>query len=186
MSFSHKNNNLLIAHPNLRDPNFYQSVVLIIDRNPDGVFGLIINKQEDDISLFDVFAGIDEKSREIPVYFGGPVQPEAVFILHEREDDPDAGQRIMDGLFMGSSLYLVERLLESNDRMLFIHGYAGWGKNQLENEIAQNSWIEAPFKKEDVPFHTFSTSENIWRSALEKMGGIYKYYSNFVKDPGLN
>lgn len=186
MSLSHTKNFLLIAHPDLKDPNFSHSVVFVVDHNKESSFGFIINRREEGITLYDVFENMDQKAQEIPVFYGGPVQPEAIFILHRRGDDPDAGQWVMDDIYMGSSIYLVERLLKSNEEIVFLHGYAGWGKRQLENEINAHSWIKVPALIEDIPFGNMTDSESIWRKAMGRKGGVYQYYSRFVKDPGLN
>ncbi len=179
-------NNLIVAHPNLQDPNFIRSVVFIVEQNKDGAFGLILNRREKDISLKMVFSGLSEKASHIPVYYGGPVQPDMAFVLHKMEQDPDAGFPIMDDIYMGSSIALIERLVENEEEMVFIHGYAGWGKGQLENEMVRKSWITVPARKKDFPFEGFKDGTHCWRKTMGRRGGLYRYYSRFVKDPLLN
>jgi putative transcriptional regulator len=133
---------ILIADPFLRDPNFLRSVVFICDHKDEGSFGLLLNKQYEQV-LGELIS--DLENCPIPVYFGGPVQLDTVHFLHRRPELIPGGFEVTDGIFWGGDFDEVVRLIKSDSLspkdIRFFIGYSGWGEGQLEEEMKQKSWI---------------------------------------------
>jgi putative transcriptional regulator len=137
----------LVAVPQLLDPNFRQSVVLLLQQGGEGALGLVINR-ESTLSLCDLcrdhkiaYAGDPEKK----VRVGGPVQPEQGLVLYGAEFEDPEGRPVLDGLQVSASTLTLSRLCDRSDvRFHCFSGYAGWGPGQLEKEIHEGSWILAP------------------------------------------
>lgn len=144
-------NQFLIAMPGMSDGNFAGAVVYMCEHNDKGALGLVINKPID-INLRNLFEKVDlslerDDLARTPVYFGGPVQTERGFVLHESLD-AEGGHysstlKIADGLEMTTSRDVLEALSNgAGPRKVFITlGYAGWGAGQLEDELARNGWL---------------------------------------------
>ena len=165
---------MLIAMPNLGDPNFQRTVVLLGAHSLDeGAFGLVVNRPID-IELSDILdeLGLAAPNRDLPqVLSGGPVQPSHGFVLYEIGDGlPDDDALILpSGLTVsGSSDTLAEFARGDRDqRYSLILGYSGWFPGQLESEIEENSWLVAPLETSivfDVPF------ADRWTAALRSIG----------------
>lgn len=142
----------LIAMPGMGDGNFSGAVVYLCEHTEQGALGLVINKPID-ITLKDLFEKVElqldrEPLASQPVYFGGPVQTERGFVLHERLGD-DGGHynsslQIDPGdLEMTTSKDVLEALANGAGpkRILVTLGYSGWGAGQLEEEIGRNGWL---------------------------------------------
>lgn len=145
-------NQFLIAMPGMVDDNFAGSVVYMCEHNERGALGLVINKPID-IKLKSLFEKVElsldrTDLADAPVYFGGPVQTERGFVLHERLDD-DGGHYNSTlkipggGLEMTTSKDVLEALSNgAGPKKIFVTlGYAGWGAGQIEDEISRNGWL---------------------------------------------
>jgi putative transcriptional regulator len=145
-------NQFLIAMPGMGDPTFAGSVVYLCEHTEKGALGLVINKPVD-IKLRNLFEKVElnltrEDLAEAPVYFGGPVQTERGFVLHERlgtDGSPYSSTLAIAGgaLDMTTSKDVLEALADGAGprRLLVTLGYSGWGAGQLEDEIARNGWL---------------------------------------------
>jgi putative transcriptional regulator len=144
-------NQFLIAMPGMADDTFAGTVVYLCEHTEKGALGLVINKPID-IKLRNLFEkvelSLDRKDlAEQPVYFGGPVQTERGFVLHERlhnEDSPYTSTlAIPGGLEMTTSKDVLEALSNGAGpkRILVTLGYSGWSAGQLEEEIGRNGWL---------------------------------------------
>ncbi len=135
---------LLYASPDLREPNFSQTVVLLVEYGPQGAMGLVINRPTEwkaSEALKD--AG---KLRRLVVYWGGPVQPDAVFGLVRAARPPKGGVRVLDGVFLTGRRKDLDTAVQDDEagaRVRVYSGYAGWGAGQLEGEVLRNGWIVA-------------------------------------------
>jgi putative transcriptional regulator len=180
---------LLISQPFLGDPNFERSVVLLCRDNPaEGSFGLVLNRQTN-LTLGDVLElplGAVSPAARLPLYLGGPVQPDTLHYLHRRADVPgatDLGQEV----FWGGDFEVLLGLLLSGDVgddgiRLFV-GYSGWSEGQLVGELEQQVWITQPASAGKV----FTlTTDAFWREILREKGGRFKMLSNYPIDPRLN
>ena len=147
-------NQFLIAMPGMGDGTFAGTVVYLCEHTAKGALGLVINKPID-IKLKNLFEKVEltldrEDLAEAPVYFGGPVQTERGFVLHERlgGDGAEGGHynsslQIPGGLEMTTSKDVLEALSNGAGpkRVLITLGYSGWGAGQLEDEMSRNGWI---------------------------------------------
>ncbi len=149
-------NHFLIAMPGLQDPLFGQSVVYLCEHSPRGALGLVINKPCDiDLKgLFDKVALSLSRPdlQSAPVFFGGPVQTERGFVLHEAtftsDNQPEnpvyaSTMVIPGGLEMTTSRDVLEAISTGSGprRLLIALGYSSWGEGQLESELGDNSWL---------------------------------------------
>lgn len=144
-------NQFLIAMPGLSSDAFSGAVVYLCEHNANGALGLVINKPID-ITLKNLFDKVDiELERDdlarSPVFFGGPVQTERGFVLHEppSEGEPafSSTLAVPGGLAMTTSKDVLEAMAQGQGprRVLVTLGYSGWGAGQLEDELRRNSWI---------------------------------------------
>lgn len=148
-------NQFLIAMPGMADETFSGAVVYLCEHTDKGALGLVINKPID-IKLKNLFEKVElpldrEDLAESPVYYGGPVQTERGFVLHENlgEGEGDGGGhynsslRIPGGLEMTTSKDVLEALSHGAGpkKILVTLGYSGWGAGQLEEEIGRNGWL---------------------------------------------
>lgn len=162
--------NFLIAVPQLLDPNFRQSVVLLLQQTDEGALGVVVNR-ESALLLEDLcrdheirYSGPSVKR----VRFGGPVQPQQGLVLYGTEIEDPEGRIVVRGLQVSASTETLTRLCTGkHSRFHCYAGYAGWAPGQLEREIADGSWIIAPADASlilDVP------PEEIWEKALRANG----------------
>lgn len=140
--------------PGMQDARFAGTVVYVCEHNDKGAMGLVINRPID-LTLQRLFERVD-LSLEIgplahePVYFGGPVQPERGFVLHEAHGLPDhlysSCVHVTNEVHLTTSKDVLQALSKGAGpkRVLVTLGYAGWGSGQLEKEIAANGWLTVP------------------------------------------
>jgi len=144
-------NQFLIAMPGMADENFEGSVIYLCEHNEKGALGLVINKPID-IKLKNLFEKVELKLDrhelgEQPVYFGGPVQTERGFVLHDKRGEGVAAYNstlsIPGGLDLTTSKDVLEALAEGAGpaRVLVTLGYSGWRAGQLEEELGRNGWL---------------------------------------------
>jgi len=164
-SADHLANQFLIAMPGMVDANFAGSVIYLFEHTEKGAMGLVVNKptQVDLASLFDK---IDLKLEiapllEQPVYFGGPVQVERGFVLHESNPHLSYSSSLIipGGLTMTTSKDVLESVAIGNGprKFLMTLGYAGWGAGQLEEEITLNGWMNVPLSRDQMMEIIFNT-----------------------------
>jgi putative transcriptional regulator len=140
----------LIAGRNLRDPNFFQSVVLVVEHGDGGAMGVVVNRPSG-VTVAEALKNHFElpESGEM-VYVGGPVEHNALFILHNADDIDGSETPVIDGVYVGSSPdtfeSIVKRAAEGADELKFrvYFGCAGWGPDQLESELARSDWLVIP------------------------------------------
>ncbi|MCU0773371.1 MAG: YqgE/AlgH family protein [Ideonella sp.] len=144
-------NQFLIAMPGMGSDMFAGTVVYLCEHNERGALGLVINKPIE-IKLKNLFEKVElsldrPELSDVPVYFGGPVQTERGFVLHERLGEEgghyNSTLSIPGGLEMTTSKDVLEALSAGGGprRILVTLGYSGWGAGQLEDEIGRNSWL---------------------------------------------
>ena len=178
-------NQFLIAMPGMADDHFAGSVVYLCEHTERGALGLVINKPID-ITIANLFERVEmaldrEDLAAVPVHFGGPVQTERGFVLHDRPADDAAAYAssllVPGGLAMTTSRDVLEALSGGNGprRVLITLGYAGWGAGQLEAEIQSNGWLhcEADF---DLLFDDGLDTK--YERALHKLGIDPAFLSN--------
>jgi putative transcriptional regulator len=139
---------LLVATPKLQDPNFRHTVVYVVEHNDRGALGLVVNRTIGHGPLGKLLAGLGvaegvDGERVIPIHEGGPVDRNRGFVLHSVDYQHD-GTVILEEIaaLSAPAEQLPEIALEQGTHQgLIAFGYAGWGPQQLENEIAQGSWF---------------------------------------------
>ncbi|PZU21070.1 YqgE/AlgH family protein [uncultured Stenotrophomonas sp.] len=143
-------NHLLVALPSLVDPQFARSVALICQHDENGAMGVVVN-QPSDFTLGDVFAQMaidtdDGDLRAVPVLNGGPVHTERGFVIHDDAREWDSSLKVGDGLYLTTSRDILEAMArgEGPRNALVTLGCAGWSEGQLEQELAENSWLTVP------------------------------------------
>jgi putative transcriptional regulator len=142
-------NQLLIAVPSLDDPTFARTVTLVCQHDAEGAMGLVVNRASE-YTLGDVLEqmGIeatDPLLRAQLVLAGGPVHPERGFVLHDGDRGWDSTLQVADGLRVTTSRDILEAIARGDGprRVTVVLGCAGWGAGQLEQELAENSWLTA-------------------------------------------
>jgi len=160
-------NQFLIAMPGMADPNFAGSVIYLCEHGEQGAMGLVINRPTD-IDLASLFDKIDLKLeiqtlKEEPVYFGGPVQTDRGFVLHEQTEAShySSSLKIPNGLAMTTSKDVLEQVAHGQGPKRFIMtlGYAGWSAGQLEEELSLNGWLNVPASSEKIADIIFETPD---------------------------
>jgi putative transcriptional regulator len=165
---------MLMAMPQVLDPFFHRSVVLLLHHEDEGSFGFIVNRPTG-IKVGEILKGMDvgwEGGEEAVAYFGGPVQPQLGTVLFSpvlQESGPeDTATEIAPGLALTQHIGDLSRLAESPpDQFRLLLGYAGWGEGQLMEEILRNDWLTAPVSN-DLIFAP--DPERVWDAALRSVG----------------
>lgn len=183
----------LIAGPDLLDPNFRRTVVLVCEHTESGSLGLVINRPTA-IGLDRLVPALSLPEVATPggmatVYCGGPVESNRLMIVRfgAATDPGEDVQEVCPGVHLVADISAtLERLRESHDdlaRYRFFLGYSGWGKGQLEGEMREGAWL----LRDADPGRLFEAEgEDVWRRALEKLGGIYTLYAQMPHDPSMN
>ena len=160
----------LLSMPQMQDPNFARTVVLLCDYQPEGAFGLVLNRPTEMAASEMVrLAPPITRGNDLRLYLGGPVQPERGWILLPDEpNDPDC-RTIRDGLYLSASPEVLRNVLERSPspRARVLAGYAGWGPGQLDEELAQSAWLIGDVHL-DLIFVT--EASRMWETAIRRLG----------------
>ena len=172
---------LLISSPSLVDPNFRRTVVLMTHHDEEGAVGLVLSRPSE-LRISDAVPDLGGLPfADEVVYVGGPVQPEAVVVLIELEEPRDDAEPIV-----GRIAYMppgVDAWELGAARARVFAGYSGWGPGQLEAELEEPAWIVARAEAEDV----FAPDpDELWRSVLQRKGGMYSLIATMPYDPSRN
>ena len=150
----------IISRPSLQDPTFQQTVILLLQHDQSGAFGLVVNRPLPPQAWTLPF----------PLYLGGPCKSEGLLMLHGHQEWMDMQtqqeKQIVPGIFIGDEECVKQATQqhaeEATGRFLMMTGYAGWGPGQLENEISQGAWALVK-----------ATSENLFEiSAQDKWASL--------------
>ena len=176
---------LLISEPYLPDPNFERTVILLCEHDENGSFGFVLNKPSNSglSELIEEAEGFDST-----VYVGGPVQQNTLHFLHKSPNKLASDKEIVNGVYWGVDFdnlltSINTKVVDENDLKFFI-GYSGWSNGQLLDELKAKSWIV--YKKATPELVFDMNPEELWREALQNMGGKYRVISNYPTDPRLN
>jgi putative transcriptional regulator len=160
---------LLIASTGLVDPNFARTVVLIAAHGEEGALGLIVNR-EMSMPLHQVWGQISQSEcvRGGNVRHGGPVGG-TLMAIHDLR--PHANLIVTDDIYIATELHDMESLAGADDgQAIFYIGHAGWGPGQLENELAEGSWLLLPCDPHHVFTDTDSDLNALWKDAMNEAG----------------
>ncbi len=162
---------LLLSMPQLNDPNFRQTVVLLCQHTDEGAWGLVLNRPTGKAATVVTQEGEPIDTGEgLEVWVGGPVELERGCILLGEMPDEGEALRICDGLFLSGSPALLQRLLEqppATRHVRLLMGYAGWGPGQLEHELQQSAWLISEVEL-DLVFATDAST--MWETAIRRLG----------------
>lgn len=180
-----KKGTLLVAEPSIiGDQNFHRSVVLIANTKEESTLGFILNKPLH-YKLKDVLDGV---RYNFPLYFGGPVEPDNLFYIHNCPEQIENSIPIDNGLYWGGNFSTVMQLINaeqvSKGNIRFFLGYAGWDKGQLQREIEGQSWVlrNNPHKEDLIK----KVKKDFWREQMIALGGKYLLWSNAPENPSYN
>jgi putative transcriptional regulator len=162
----------LLSMPQMLDPNFSRTVVLLCKHTEEGAFGLVVNRPL--VTSGRVMVNLDppvSTDRELQVWVGGPVEPERSLILvgHEPDEGAETGMRIADSLYLSTDPELLRRLLAPAPPPFarLIVGYSGWRAGQLEQELQASAWLMSDVDR-DVIFNT--PADKMWEVAIRRLG----------------
>ena len=162
---------LLIASPDIGDPRFAHTVILMVKHDKDGAFGITINRPVGEKSIASLLEAPGEDISDIEgtlsVFAGGPVQQELGFVVHSAEYRRDETIEVDEHVAITASRQILRDIGHNHgpQKSLFALGYAGWGPGQLENELARHDWFTAP----EEPKLIFDDDRaNLWEDAMAR------------------
>jgi putative transcriptional regulator len=162
---------LLLSMPQLIDPNFARSIVLLCEHAPEGAFGLIVNRPSDITAAEAVrLEPPVDNPNSLPLLVGGPVEPQRGWILTAQPPDDVEHRGLGAGLYLSASPVLLRRALMSRplpNRTVVLAGYAGWGPGQLDAELEQSAWLIMPVEL-DLIFEIPPSAS--WETAIRRLG----------------
>ena len=161
---------LLVSMPQLADPNFHQTVILLCEHGADGAFGLVLNRPtETSVSKVVRLAPPVEIDNGLELWIGGPVEPERGWILTGTKPLDTESVQVSDGVFLSTSQDLLRRLLVAPPppRTRLLTGYAGWSAGQLDAELLSSAWLTAEADPEII----FSIRPaEMWETTIRRLG----------------
>lgn len=160
---------LLVAMPQIVDPFFWHSVVLLIEYTEEGSLGIVVNRPTE-LKVADVLQELEipwEGDPDEIVHLGGPVQPQLGSVLYRAAADESSAE-IVEGLFVSQNIETLRRIATAIPfEAKLVLGYAGWSAGQLDEEIQRHDWLIAPVDVEQV----FAPDpENVWERVLRSIG----------------
>ncbi len=162
---------ILIAMPAMADPRFANSVIFLCAHTPDGAMGIVVNRPLDRPDFPSLLRQLDIDTapvRSIPLCTGGPVENHRGFVLHTPDWSGDGSLDVDGKHSLTASLDILKAIAEGSGprKCLLALGYAGWGPGQLDQEILQNAWLNAP-ADDNILFDTKNHTK--WQRALAQL-----------------
>jgi putative transcriptional regulator len=161
----------LIASPDMGDPRFERTVILMVRHTSDGAFGIVINRPVGERPLAGLLEMLGEKDTnvtgQVGIFYGGPVQPGLGFVLHST-DYREAETTDIDARVAMTSSRALLRAIGSHTgpkKSLVAFGYAGWAPGQLEGELARRAWVSAPA---DLMLIFDEDRDKVWETAYAR------------------
>ncbi|MEL7157131.1 MAG: YqgE/AlgH family protein [Actinomycetota bacterium] len=172
---------ILIARPEVHEPNFDATLTLILEHSDEGALGLVLNRPSE-LAMVDAFPEWEELAAAPSVLFaGGPVDRDALIALGRSPECTGAlvlGAHSVD-LDAQPALVAAEGVTE----VRVFAGYAGWAAGQLEGEIANHGWWVVDAEIDDL---FTDDPDRLWAKVLQRQGGEMQWYAHFPLDPSLN
>jgi putative transcriptional regulator len=174
---------LLIAGPGLHDPNFWRTVVLVVEHTDEAALGLVLNRPSETTVGDAVPQLVELVDSSEPLFIGGPVQPSSVIVLAEFERPSDAALIAFDDIgVLGTNSSPDEFVPGVRSGRAFV-GHSGWGPGQLDGELERGDWILEPARQQDA----FSAApRELWSEVLTRKGGSYALVARMPPDPSVN
>ncbi|HAK56423.1 MAG: YqgE/AlgH family protein [Vicinamibacterales bacterium] len=161
---------LLLSMPQLADPNFHRTVILLCEYGAEGAFGLVLNRPTETSAADVVKLEPPANGRGgLQLWIGGPVEPQRGWILLGEEPAESDAVRVCPGVYLSTSADLLRQLLDAKPetQARLLTGYAGWGPGQLDAEIAASSWLTTDVDL-DLVFRT--EPDRMWEIAIRRLG----------------
>ncbi|KPH13776.1 YqgE/AlgH family protein [Chryseobacterium sp. ERMR1:04] len=182
MNYSYKGK-ILISTPDISGDIFSRSVVLIVEHNEGGAFGLILNKKNNQMSgKFKNFFDF-----KIEVYDGGPVENDKVFFIVKGKKVTELYSDISDEFYLTEDIEnIISAVLSGElniDDVKIFSGYSGWAANQLDQEVERKMWTVVDIYNLD---YTLPNDQTLWKSIMQNLGGEYLLWANSPEDISLN
>lgn len=182
MNYSYKGK-ILISTPDISGDLFSRSVVLIIEHDENGAFGLILNKKNTKMSKkFENFFNF-----KIEVYDGGPVENEKVFFIIKGDKISDAYTEINDDYYLTEDIeMIISKIMNSQinlENVKIFSGYSGWSSQQLDREVQRKLWTVVDVYNID---YTLPNDQNLWKNIMQNLGGEFLLWANAPEDISLN
>jgi putative transcriptional regulator len=178
-----KRGQLLIAGPTLGDPNFWRTVVLIVEHTDEGALGLVLNRPSDRTvgEAVPQLTELCDPGEDVLV--GGPVQQSAVMVLAQFEDPDEAALLAFDDIGILSSDAADDAAGPAVRTARAFAGHAGWGPGQLDDELERGDWIVEPARGSDA---FAADPRDLWPAVLTRKGGSYALIARMPADPSTN
>ena len=178
---------LLISAPMMDEAFFCRSVVMILDIDRGrGHLGLVMNKPTH-LTLKNLMPEW-EKGGDVPVFCGGPVDNQRLFMLHTLGDLFDGASEVIPGIYVGGNIENIVDYIDSGGeiegKMRFFLGYSGWSKDQLEMEKENHSW--AIDLHPDASGLLRGEGNSYWRREVKRLGEKYRSWLMVPQDPSYN
>ncbi|MEE2745831.1 MAG: YqgE/AlgH family protein [Pseudomonadota bacterium] len=164
---------ILIAMPGMPDERFAKTVIYICAHTEEGAMGLVLNQRLDSLSFGELMGQLDLGAKNViknvPIYFGGPVEAGRGFVLHTSDYQQDATLEVENGLALTATVDILRAIAKGKgpEKSLLALGYAGWGPGQLDMEIKANGWLQVAGSSEIV----FDPNlDKKWERAIESLG----------------
>jgi putative transcriptional regulator len=161
---------LLVSMPQMLDPNFARTVVLLAEYGKHGAFGLVVNRQMSE-PAHEVIRPDPPMhiQKDVHLYVGGPVEPNRAWVLTAHRELDDDAVEIVNGVYLSAAPELIRHALQSSPdpQIRLVIGYAGWAPGQLDDELASSSWLMAPVQA-DLVFETPLAA--MWETAIRRLG----------------
>lgn len=182
MNYSYKGK-LLISTPDVSGDIFSRSVVLMVDHNENGAFGLILNKKNREMSEnMSVVFGFP-----VEVYEGGPVENDKIFFIIKGDPFSETHDEINEGFYLTEDVEnvvaaIVDGRLDISSVKIF-SGYSGWAAQQLESEIRRKMWTVVDVYNLD---YTSPNDQGLWKNIMQNLGGEFLLWANAPENVSLN
>ncbi|PKP36095.1 MAG: hypothetical protein CVT98_09175 [Bacteroidetes bacterium HGW-Bacteroidetes-15] len=178
-----KTGSLLISEPLMIDDIFQRAVILLCEYGKDGSYGVILNKASD----YKVNQIVKELPNfDAPIYIGGPISLDNIFILHTLGDIVPNSYHIIDNYYWGGDFDVINNMLNNNEitsaDIRFFVGYSSWETGQLKNELKVNSWAVSNKKYPILHYD----DKLLWNAITKTLGKNYNFWTKLPKDPMMN
>lgn len=179
-----KSGRVLLSEPFMNEQVFARSVILLIDHNDSGSFGLILNKplQQNLSTLVNEIENFDDA-----LFLGGPVEYDRLFYIFRGSYPISDAVEFMKGVYIGGNFENIQTLLRDNilqkEDIRFFVGYSGWEGGQLERELKENTWVVSTLSPEEI---FTSPYDRLWEIGLEHAGGEYPKWRYLPESPEMN
>ena len=161
---------LLVASSQMKGNIFERSVIVMVEHNEKGAFGLIVNKPVSRVSKAKVYKRLglpnEHVEGQFTIFVGGPVEPKAGFIIHDGSQKFDGTRSVAKDLFISPEGPVIEAMArgEGPEHYVVVVGYSGWAPGQLESELRRKDWMTAPLDRDIIFDRQIATK---WKRAME-------------------